>query len=196
MANEQIDPMVLRLVDRKGDVALVLRNASPPTKIRVSSRALISASPFFRAMLNGHYAEGKQLIETGRAEIELEDEDDPEAMVMVLKAIHSRHTPRFEQIPRTLMRVIIILDKFMIPREKFERQLLACVETLQPPTDSDEMTCLVCIVWMLGYPSVFAMLARAIVVAGVKLDFTGLPVPGQVAGMISQTWHQNMNLIC
>ncbi|KAK4893883.1 hypothetical protein LTR27_007909 [Elasticomyces elasticus] len=82
MATKKID------IVPDGDVYLICGNGSS-VKIRVASASLIRGSDAFKAMLGPHFKEGRQLAsKVGTVEIELED-DDPEAMTMLCRALHS-----------------------------------------------------------------------------------------------------------
>jgi hypothetical protein len=83
-------------IDPSGDVTLNLvasndEDGSISTTARVSSKCLSLGSPVFAAMLrpDASFLEGSRLEQTGSTEITLVG-DNPEAMLIVLRALHYR----------------------------------------------------------------------------------------------------------
>ncbi|KAK8112319.1 uncharacterized protein PG998_008776 [Apiospora kogelbergensis] len=86
---------------------------SPPTTFRVCSRALARASPVWRKMLYGGFAESKP--KDGDWIVELPDDDVP-AIEFFLSAIHARFDkiPAFDSLPDLswLYMVSVVADKY------------------------------------------------------------------------------------
>ena len=98
-----------------GDTTLTLTSCSPPTKLLVSSPHLILASPYFRALLTGHFSEATHLRQHGHVDISL-PEDDPDAMRAVMNAVHGR----FWDVPgprirlQLLSNIAVVVDKYAL----------------------------------------------------------------------------------
>ncbi|KAK3648034.1 hypothetical protein LTR56_007734 [Elasticomyces elasticus] len=107
MATKKID------IVPDGDVYLICGNGSS-VKIRVASASLIRGSDAFKAMLGPHFKEGRQLAsKVGTIEIELED-DDPEAMTMLCRALHSQFVSMPKELnAASLMNLSIVADKHL-----------------------------------------------------------------------------------
>ncbi|ETS86243.1 hypothetical protein PFICI_00071 [Pestalotiopsis fici W106-1] len=109
-------------VDPKGDVILQV-NASPQSTARsflVSSKVLCLASDYFVAMFNSRFAEGRRLQEEACPTITLE-EDDPNAMHIILRLLHHQHhNIELQMDPELLASVAIHCDKYQ------------CHQTLRP----------------------------------------------------------------
>jgi hypothetical protein len=93
-------------LDSHGDVTLTIKNGADHQSFRVSSHAMRLASPVWKAMLTGGFAESK------KTEILLED-DDPDTLLVVLRAAHLQ----YRQLPKELtfdqvVNLAVICDKY------------------------------------------------------------------------------------
>lgn len=104
----------VHVVDPNGDVTLIPGKCGYAMKIQVSSPHLTLASPVFKAMLRGNFAEGKALAETGAIELMLPD-DNGEAMLILMNLIHGK----FFSVPKAITRgligeIAILVDKYQL----------------------------------------------------------------------------------
>ncbi|KAI9761502.1 MAG: hypothetical protein M4579_001012 [Chaenotheca gracillima] len=82
--------------------------------VRVSSKHVRLASPFFSTLLNGSFKEGRSLRRDGKAEVSLL-EDDAAAFLIILNVIHGRlkRVPRHVSL-QMLTQIAIIADKYAL----------------------------------------------------------------------------------
>lgn len=106
------EPKAVRLdICTYGDMKIALKTSTVNVTYHVSSIQLRCCSPYFRAMLGPHYAEGGKLrrmaataatmpsgSEDSLLEVTAEDEFDPVALATVLYVLHSRP----ENVPRSI----------------------------------------------------------------------------------------------
>ncbi|TKW50812.1 hypothetical protein CTA1_5308 [Colletotrichum tanaceti] len=86
------------------DLVLVLRRGStePARKYLVHSEVLVAASPYFTTLLGPNFCEGHALRSETRPEITLE-EDDPEAMDVLLSALHHKTKSQHNNVDLQLL---------------------------------------------------------------------------------------------
>ena len=94
------------LVDPDGDVILNIKNGADHRSFRISSHAMRLASPVWKAMLTGGFAESRKTT------ISLED-DDPDSLLILLRIAHLQH----RQVPKELTfdqiaKLAVICDKY------------------------------------------------------------------------------------
>ncbi|KAL9105776.1 MAG: hypothetical protein Q9187_008658, partial [Circinaria calcarea] len=84
------------------------------TRLRVSSKHLILASPVFKAMLARNFKESATLRSTGTLELQLPD-DDPAALLVLLDIIHgdTPQVPREVDLPM-LTQLAVLVDKYQL----------------------------------------------------------------------------------
>ena len=93
-------------LDSHGDITLNVINGTDRRSFLVSSHVMRLASPVWKAMLTGGFAESRKAV------ISLE-EDDPDALLIVLLAAHLQH----RQLPKELtfdqiVKLAVICDKY------------------------------------------------------------------------------------
>lgn len=89
-------------------------------QMRVSSKHLALASPYFATLFGPNFAEGQNLRSEGYVSISLVDDDDPDAMFILMNIIHGRHRQVSREVPlKTLSELAVLIDK---------RQMLESVE--------------------------------------------------------------------
>jgi hypothetical protein len=81
--------------ERTSDAGLAM---SSDLRIRVSSKHLVLASPHFRRMLKGNWAEANTISPDGCHHVNFEEGFDPDALLIVMNIIHNRN----RQVPRSL----------------------------------------------------------------------------------------------
>lgn len=95
-----------------GDITLTLTTTKPPTKLLASSVHLTNASPYFKALLTGPFSEATDLSQNGTVEIPLPD-DDPEAMLIVMKAVHGVWRGIKPRLKLELLKnIAVVVDKY------------------------------------------------------------------------------------
>jgi BTB/POZ domain len=126
-------------------------------QMRVSSGHLILASPVFKRLLKGGFAESQSLGSAGTAEITLPD-DDPPALQILLNIIHG-HT---RKVPRdidfyTLTQIAILIDKYCLHEvaEVFTDMWFDELKQHIPGSFSEELMPWVCVSWILHKPLYF-----------------------------------------
>jgi hypothetical protein len=127
------------------------RPKSEHIRIRVSSKHLILASPYFRSMLQGDFKEGVDLRTTGAAEIRLVG-GHPAALLILLNIIHghTRRVPRNVDF-RMLTRIAVLVDKYQF-HEVAEMFTDTWVEKLKGGSLTDDLRAASCIYWDRSVP--------------------------------------------
>jgi len=119
-------------------------------KIRVSSRHLILASPYFRNMLEREWKEGKTLQTDKYVEVEVEDVD-ADALVTVMHIIHgkSRSVPKTVDL-EMLAKVAVIVDLYECAEavEVLTDIWLAHLSRALPSEYSRDTVLWICISWV------------------------------------------------
>jgi hypothetical protein len=97
-------------IAQDGDVVFIIGQSRK--RIKVHSLLLSNASPVFKAMLGPYFKEGRQLAQTGLAEVEL-PEDDPDNAEVIFNVIHGQN----ENVPESLgakqlLEVATMTDKY------------------------------------------------------------------------------------
>ncbi|KAK5734723.1 hypothetical protein LTR17_008653 [Elasticomyces elasticus] len=102
----------------EGDVILICSSGEslkqvPSHRLRVSAGSLTTGSSVFKAMLGPHFKEGRQLASSAIAiGITLPD-DDPEAMIMLCRALHLQLVAMPEVLtPAALLALSVVTDKY------------------------------------------------------------------------------------
>lgn len=106
-------------ISAHGDLILELTFKRGRARFKVSSQVLCLASPVFRAML-GPASRFKEAVELRESTTTIEpyvlpiEDDDPEALAIVLFAIHLQNSkvPTFIKEKRTIWNMAIICDKY------------------------------------------------------------------------------------
>lgn len=100
----------------EADVVLLIddeEGSGERRRLRVSTAVLKTASSYFRKLFGPNFQEGKSIKDGANAEIVLKD-DHPEAMELMLSALHSRHTRRLKTLkPLVLAHVALLADKYL-----------------------------------------------------------------------------------
>jgi hypothetical protein len=107
-------PEPAHVIDPDGDVILIPKGYESNGGIQASSSHLVMASPVFRAMLKGNFAEGKALTMTGAIKLALPD-DNGEATLVLMNIIHGK----FFSVPQNatislLAEIAILVDKYQL----------------------------------------------------------------------------------
>lgn len=102
------------ILDRSGDLVLIVNQAERQKTFRVSSSAMCLASPVWRAMLShsGNFKEARP--KNGEVSF---PEDDSDAMFIVLSVVHYQ----FQNIPKALtkeelLNLAIVCDKYDVTK--------------------------------------------------------------------------------
>lgn len=116
---------MIHRISPHGDTTLTLTTTCPPTQLLVSSPHLIHASPYFQALLTGHFREAVALRQHGHVEVTL-PEDDPDAMRAVMNAVHGR----FWAIPGKNIRLELLKDiAVVVDKYGLEESVCTMLET-------------------------------------------------------------------
>lgn len=138
------------VIDPDGDVVLTLPQSagSSPIKLQVSSRHLSLASPVFKAMFTGRFAESKTLRTSGSVTIKL-DYDDQAAMLILMRIIHCK----FYSVPAsvdlgTLKHIAILVDKYSL-HETVHYSINSWVDKIDmQASDMEDLKAWLCICWV------------------------------------------------
>lgn len=170
-----------------GDTTLTLTTTQPPTKLLVSSHHLITASPYYRALLTGPFREATTLRTKGTVNITLPD-DNPTAMVAVMNAVHGR----FFSVPgrkiklELLKDIAVVVDKYEL-FESVSAMLSTWASTVRigNPRASlrDVAKWLLCVSWAFNMSEAFRFATKELVLdTGLDVDLEGTCVPLNVGG--------------
>ncbi|KAM5356554.1 hypothetical protein ACJ41O_003200 [Fusarium nematophilum] len=101
-AAKAMEPRMLRLY-ANGDAILVIDHPTKqPTKCLISSTILTLASPYFDALFGSKFREAASVQQGECPEITLQ-EDDPEAMEIILSILHYKHDKDFYKLEPVLL---------------------------------------------------------------------------------------------
>ena len=91
------------------------------------------ASSVFKAMLNGHFMEGRLLAEMGMVEVPLPD-DDPTAFTILLDIIHGRGSRVPRKLNLTLLTdIAVLVDKYRLHEVVSIQIILILAQSVQGP---------------------------------------------------------------
>jgi hypothetical protein len=182
----------LHIFDPKGDVLLqLLRDVEDgePTDVhlRTSSSHLILSSPNFATLLGPNFREGQTLRSEGSVAILL-DEDDPDAMIILMNIIHGKT----RQVPRTinfdmLVDIAMLVDKRDVLEaiEPFTDIWIANQQIPLPTSYSSNVMLWLMISWVFEKPQLFAKMGQILERQG-DVSFgeegEGLPLPAGLVG--------------
>ena len=159
-------------------------------KIRVSSRHLILASPYFRNMLGREWKEGKALQTDKFVEVDVEDVD-ADALVAVMNVIHGKT----RSVPKTvdlemLAKVSVVVDIYECAEavEVFTDMWLAPLRSTLPSEYSRDTMLWICISWVFRQHDEFRSATSAVLKfsSGLIQDL-GLPIPQSIFGTSDST---------
>jgi hypothetical protein len=156
-------------------------------RMRVSSKHLILASPYFRNMLQGDFKEGVDLDTTGAAEIPLVG-DHPAALLILLNIIHghTRRVPRDVDL-RMLTWIAILVSKYEFHEvaEMFTDTWVEKLKGSMPISLTDDLRAVICIYWVFRKSSEFKRATQiALMDSNDRIEEDGLPIPSSVFGNI------------
>ena len=156
-------------------------------RMRVSSKHLILASPYFRNMLQGDFKEGVDLDTTGAAKIPLVG-DHPAALLILLNIIHghTRRVPRDVDL-RMLTWIAILVSKYEFHEvaEMFTDTWVEKLKGSMPISLTDDLRAAICIYWVFRKSSEFKRATQiALMDSNDRIEVDGLPIPSSVFGNI------------
>lgn len=144
---------------RPGEIPVDTDEDTQPDKIqmRVSSSHLTLASPVFKRLLKGGFAESRSLDSTGTAEVPL-PEDNPQALQILLNIIHGH----VKKVPRAmgigmLTHISILIDKYCLHEvtEIFTDMWFEKLKGDIPGSFTKDLMCWLCVSWVLRKSEVF-----------------------------------------
>ncbi|KAK3064938.1 hypothetical protein LTS18_001902, partial [Coniosporium uncinatum] len=132
-------------------------------KIRVSSRHLTLASPYYSDMFKGSMKEADTFRNNGSAQVQVED-IDADALVVVMRIIHGRT----REVPRTvtleiLAKIAVIVDLYQCHEavELFTDMWITHLKTTVPKMYSRDAVLWICISWVFQQRNEFYLATRA-----------------------------------
>jgi hypothetical protein len=160
-------------------------------RLKVSSKHLTLASPVFKALLRGGFAESRDLDAGSPAEVHLPD-DNAVALWLLLYILHGQLT----RLPRklnltTLTQIAVLVDKYELHEatEKITDEWFARSKkrsTAEYEHHSDEVLQLLCVSWVFRKHTAFSNTTRLAILyskgdlATIVAD--DLPIPAEVFG--------------
>ncbi|KAI4265256.1 MAG: hypothetical protein L6R38_009552, partial [Xanthoria sp. 2 TBL-2021] len=161
----------------------------PCARFKVSSRHLALSSPVFQHMIEGGLTNNRQQQPPSLTEVPLYN-DDPEALLILLQAIHSQ----FRQVPRkvdlkTLTQIAILVDKYdflEVTEFLVDHWLHGVGNTIQSKINNDLLSW-ICIAAVFERQSTLQKLCGvAILESSGTLGDGNLPIQSQVSSTNSQ----------
>jgi hypothetical protein len=165
------------------------RPLSEPSEVqmRVSSRHLILASPYFKAALDGPWREAAS-VSADCCRYIYADDWDPQAFLILMHIIHGRN----RQVPRLvslelLAKIAVLVDYYECHEavEVFAALWLREMksESQLPTQVSRELVLWLCISWVFGDVDVFtSVTSTALQQSRGPLATLGLPIPERIIG--------------
>jgi hypothetical protein len=191
-------------VDPEGDVVLLLQQQQPPPppesdtsnkgllpspssalQIKVSSRHLAFASPVFKVMFQGGFAESSVLKSSGSLIVAL-DEDNPAAILVLMHMVHGKfyHLPTNMSL-QELKNIAVLVDKYDL-HETVAPFTNGWAESagLSKYIETEDLMSWVFICWVFGLGTKFQQLTqRWISDSSSNFVITpSLPIPGKIIG--------------
>jgi hypothetical protein len=154
-------------------------------ELRVSSRHLILASPYFKAALSGPWREAVS-ISADCSRCIYADDWDPEALLILMDIIHSRN----RRVPRRvslelLAKIAVLVDYYQCHEavEVFAEIWLQKLKDDVPAKINRELVLWLCVSWVFSNAEVFASVTSIAVHQSLEpLPTLGLPIPGKIVG--------------
>ncbi len=154
-------------------------------RLRVSSRHLSLASPYFKVALNGPWREAASTSTDGSHSIYADDWDS-EAFLILMHIIHGRN----RQVPRRvslelLAKISVLIDYYECHEavELFSELWLRELKSQLPAQPGRELTLWLCVSWILGAADIFASTTSiALRQSQGPLATLGLPIPERIVG--------------
>ena len=161
----------------------------PEIRMRVSSNHLRLASPYFKRMFQSGWPEGDALRAEGRAEVHLQNDEDPEALLILLNIIHghTRTVPRSVDL-RMLTKIATLVDFFECYEaiEVFSDMWINVFKESLPQSVGKGLTRWIWISWALNKPDQFKAVTRIAERQSTgPIETYGFPIPDIVVGQYS-----------
>ena len=148
--------------------------------LQVSSKHLMLASPVLKTMLRPSFREGQELLNTGRLELSLDD-DDPVALLIFLNIIHgrNRNVPKCVDL-KTFTHIAIFADKYEC-KDAFLLLIDPWCDALKetiPEAFNETLLSWMCISRIFGRSTELRQLTRIAIVQTTEKMETELPMVG------------------
>lgn len=171
----------------------------PKIRMRVSSSHLRLASPYFKRMFQSGWPEGDALRVEGRAEVRLQNDEDPDALLIILNIIHG-HTRRVPGVvDLTMLTKIAVLVDFYECYEAVEIFSNMWIDSLKgdlPQSISTKLTQWIWVTWVFSKPQQFKAATQ---IAGRQnkgpIETDGVPIPQKVVEQIDQQRQKSIDRI-
>ena len=161
----------------------------PKIRMRVSSSHLRLASPYFKRMFQSGWLEGDALRAKGLAEVHLQNDEDPNALLILLNIIHghTRAVPRSVDL-RMLAKIAILVDFFECYEtiEVFSDMWINVFKGSLPQSIGKDLTRWIWICWVFNKPNQFKAVTRIAEQQSTgPIETYGFPIPNIVIGQYS-----------
>ena len=151
ISNRDCNAMIIDLDEYDNEYIYVPEKTPPAPEMHmlVSSKTLMIASPVFKAMLQkGRFREGCDL-ESGKAEVHLDD--DPAAFRILMNILHfnTRKVPRTVEL-QTMTNLAVLIDKYSVlePVEVFVEHWITHLRGSMPTSLTNDLLSWICIGWV------------------------------------------------
>jgi hypothetical protein len=166
--------------------SMMSESEQPGVRMRVSSSHLILASPYFKRMLRGDWKEACTLRAEGRLTIYVEEDWDPDALLILMNIIHG-HT---RKVTRTvslemLAKLAVLVDYYQCPEvvEVFSEMWINQLKGTLPETYSRDLILWICISWVFHQSYEFEVTTGiALMQSEGPMQTLRLPIPKIIVG--------------
>ncbi|KAI9713226.1 MAG: hypothetical protein M1820_001212 [Bogoriella megaspora] len=153
--------------------------------VRVCSRHLMLASPYFSRMLKGSLKEGNSIQNTGAVDVEVKD-IYADALVILMNIIHgkTRSVPKEVDLD-TLAKMAVLVDLYECAEavEVFSDMWIAHLREALPSVYSRDTVLWICISWVFRQRNVFKLAtSAALKYSNGPIQSLLLPIPPRVVG--------------
>lgn len=173
-------------------------DAEDSVRIRVSSRHLTLASPYFRRMFEGSWKEADTLRKQRTVEVNVED-IDADALVIIMRIIHCKTRDVPKQIALEMFaKIAVIVDLYQCHEavEIFTNMWIAKLGDARRNEYSRDTVLWICISWVFGLDEKFKSVTYAALMHGKGPTQTlGLPILQSVVGQNSVPFNPNVTTI-
>jgi hypothetical protein len=159
----------------------------PEIRVRVSSRHLTLASPYFKRMLKGDWKEGCTLTADGCVSVRVMD-CDPESLMIIMNIIHghTRKVPRSVSLDM-LTKIAVLIDYYECAEavELFTDTWIDYLKGPLPTTYGRSLILWTCISWVFRKSALFKTVTTVAQMQSYEpIQTLGLPIPQSIVGKL------------
>lgn len=155
------------------------------SRIQVSAKHLMLASPFFKRLLTGGWKESVTYFQKGSVEI-IADGWDIEALMILLRAIHGKYRDIPRKLPLEMLAKVAVIADYYECREVLDLLAEVWIEKMDekiPSATSRDLVLWLWISWFFRLPEEFqSSTSIAMSQSYGCIDTLGLPIPEDITG--------------